>query len=77
MFFHRLKDGKILNQDAVIDAYDGLVIVQLFSWIDGRPTTVHRMNKRTLYGKNFALYPNQEEMQAAYDKERFVKGGTP
>lgn len=71
VYFHRLDNkGKIKNQ-GVVRGIDGrMVIVTLFSWLDGRATDVCAMKKSVLFSKAFRLYPDREAMDMALRKEQ-------
>jgi len=65
-WFHTYKeDGDITYQGHVLDyAPPQFVLVQLFSWIDGRPTYQKLFN---LADHDFHFYDSQEDMCNAWD----------
>lgn len=44
-------------------------VVQLFSWIDGSPTTVSVMSEAEMLGPTVKLYSTREDWCEGYDKE--------
>lgn len=80
-FFHYVVDGKIQNQGMITAVFDStyehgsLVLLQLFSWIDGSPTEMMLVRITDLvraYADKtpvFNLYQTEDDMKLAYLKK--------
>lgn len=67
-FFHTMAEtGATFNQGCVL-AYlgDGYYLVQLFSWVDGAPTTQHIFNVSAMLPAVFRFFSCKQDMTAYY-----------
>lgn len=69
LFLHTYKDGKIHNQAQIIGKDGDLYALQLFSFLDGRPTDVKLVDRDFLINQ-CKMYSTEEAWHAAYDKEK-------
>ena len=69
MYLHTLDDeGKICWQGCICHVDGDVVLVQLFSWLDGRPTNIETMQKADVYDRTKTrLYHSSEAMISAYE----------
>lgn len=59
-------DGKVHWQGQIIGQEEDLVLIQLFSWLDGRPTKVKPMPKEDLWDDTkCTVYSDMDEMKDA------------
>jgi len=66
-WFHTYKDTEIAWQGHVLDYLPPrLVLVQLFSWLDGQPTC----QKLLEVTDDWSFYDTQEDMRDAWDLHR-------
>ena len=66
-WFHSRKDGAIHWQGRVIaHGRDGFARVQLFSWLDGRPTDRKRVHVQQMV--DWTFYADDREMRRAYSR---------
>ncbi len=68
LFVHTYKDGKIHNQGQIIGKDDGLYALQLFSFLDGRPTIVRFITQDFLVNE-CKVYSTEDEWKNAYTLE--------
>jgi hypothetical protein len=61
IFLHTLKGGEIDRQGQVIAVDDDTVLIQLFSWLDGRATKVVPLPRAALYSDACVLYAERAE----------------
>lgn len=64
LYVHTLVDSaarQIQYQGTVIGTDFDYVLVQIFSWVDGRPTKVIGIPRDRLYGPLVSLYADREE----------------
>jgi len=71
-YFHTVKDGEIRLQGKIIDSDEkGMVLVQLFSWFDGRPTDREWWVEQDLEGARF--YDSASHWNRAADNENMTR----
>lgn len=68
LFVHTYKNGKIHNQGQIIGKDEGLYAVQLFSFMDGRPTIVRFIAQDFLLNE-CRVYSTEDEWKNAYTLE--------
>jgi hypothetical protein len=75
MFFHSVEDGILKWQGSVLEQFDRYILVVVFSWLDGRPTTSHLLDLDSVLWRSekdhesgFMFYPDQESMIFEYEK---------
>lgn len=71
MFLHTVtEDGEINLQGKVVAQTGSLLVVQLFSWLDGRPTNIVTVPiSETSHGGSVRLYTTRELWLEAYEKQ--------
>jgi len=68
LFLHTFEeDGSVNYQGRIIGVEGDSMLVQLFSWIDGRPTNVVPMERSFIYSPSCRLYATNADMLAAYE----------
>lgn len=74
-FFHTHKaDGKIEWQGRIVrEQGDGHYLVQLYSWLDGRPTNQKLVSVTDMAG--WSLYDSQREWRLSSARETFADYG--
>lgn len=74
LFGHSIVDGNIEWQFLVKGATGDRHAVQLFSWLDGRPTDIKFINTADLTGPGYNLYPSEKDWlraaETAMDRRR-------
>ena len=73
MCMHTLKDGEVCWQGHILGVDGDVVLVQLYSWMDGGPTSVEVMNKSEIYSERCRLYSTHEDMNIAYEKIAYAR----
>ena len=69
LFLHVLDEfGEILNQGYIKAEVGEFLLIQLFSFMDGRETEIRPFNKEKLLNGGAKFYPNNQEMNFAYHK---------
>jgi hypothetical protein len=61
--------GEIRYQGHIIGIDGDVVLVQLYSFLDGSPTRVEKMSKSDVYSSSCQLYATHDDMNAAYDED--------
>lgn len=70
MWLHTFNDDGSYHWQAKVVAVDGdVVLIQLFSWLDGCQTNIEKVTKEFVYSSKCRLYANREDFMDAYDKE--------
>ncbi len=68
LYLHTLKGGEIDRQGLVIAIDGDVVLVQLFSWLDGRATQVTPMTRAVVYSDACILYADRDEWIRAAER---------
>lgn len=66
MWLHTFSEGKIDWQGHIVGMDGDIALVQLFSWLDGRPTKIEPITKSVIYSEDCTLYADGDAMSAAY-----------
>jgi hypothetical protein len=69
LYLHTFKTEKIHYQGMVYAVDGDNCLVQLFSWMDGRPTNIEVMPKSKIYSSEVKLYKFEDEWRETADRE--------
>lgn len=68
-FVHTLKDGTIDWQGEIVAVEDDVVLLQLYSWLDGSPTKIVPFSKVELFTR-CVLYRTEEQWKYAAENTK-------
>jgi hypothetical protein len=62
------KHQSLIRQGQVIGTMDDLIVVKIFSFVDGRPTRIECYHKNLLLEKKMIFYVSEDEMVLQFEK---------